>query len=321
MTMIYKREIKGKESIKKSANVQSSQTVLEYADFFEDSVFQLESLSYDSLGSSGNDFVTLNCLRNSLPIHFHPKDEWLENLKEDRLQILDPFIANLNCCDIAGIYRFLENKCDPNVVLISTDLSSAYYGIRPLFIFWNLLRELHPDGVFKILESRILLPTRPKSDSLSHSMEVDYQQEQQGRQQDDDNLSTQIPTKAEFIFKLSGTQFTEESVMTIFERLLLSSEILEAQSSLDISLLTMRVLHQLLNNQNSSNFYHHHYYNNNKRIEAVYIVELIITFSTSISSASSSPPMIFPRNDIPFIISWSYNILATNVTSSSSTSH
>jgi hypothetical protein len=116
-------------------------------------------------GSSGEPTVTLNSLRHVYPRKPTPRARYEQRWKELRLQSLDPFVSLLNVSDVVGLRRFIDNHCDAAATLHSQQLRTTFSGHFAIFCFWNMLREVHPDGVFKVLERRVV-----SRESSSHNV-------------------------------------------------------------------------------------------------------------------------------------------------------
>lgn len=105
--------------------------------------------------------------------------------KADRLKAIGSLINSLNSCEADCLEQLFDDSFAPNCELLLVHDNTKYYGKNGLLLMWLMTHENFPDGMFKVLESRHVNMTVPRS------------------KQNDPKLAALSPM-VEYVFKFSG---------------------------------------------------------------------------------------------------------------------
>lgn len=84
-----------------------------------------------------------------------------EMIREEKLNVLDPFIGALNEGDLFSLYSICQTLCAPNVQFNSKSCGFQYSGALSVMSFWTMLFEEHYQGRIQCLSRRMNSTLRP----------------------------------------------------------------------------------------------------------------------------------------------------------------
>jgi hypothetical protein len=124
-----------------------------------------------------------------------------EMIREEKLNIINPFIDAMNEGDLFSLFTICQQQCSPDIQFFSKSCGFEYTGLMPIVTFWTLLFQKHYHGRLQCLERRVSSMTMPKSQQIA-------------------GLPIGTFESVNFVFKLEGCRLTPFSGFDIFQCLM-----------------------------------------------------------------------------------------------------
>lgn len=128
-------------------------------------------------------------------------------LREEKLNVLDPFIGALNEGDLFSLFSICQSLCAPTVAFHSTSCGFSYSGPLSVMSFWTLLFEEHYQGRIQCLSRRLNSTLRN-----NNSRKSQHQYQTIGE--------SSLFESVDFVLKLEGCRLSEFRSFELFQALM-----------------------------------------------------------------------------------------------------
>mmetsp|Transcript_39684 Transcript_39684/g.29305 ORF Transcript_39684/g.29305 Transcript_39684/m.29305 type:complete len:329 (-) Transcript_39684:453-1439(-) len=108
-------------------------------------------------------FIALPCSKSFA----HVNMKSIEAIREEKLNVIDPFIGSMNESDLFSLFSICQTMCDSNVQFYSNSCQFNYAGPLSLMVFWTLLFEEHYQARIQCLSRRLNSTLKPLSRGCS----------------------------------------------------------------------------------------------------------------------------------------------------------